>query len=148
MTTTDKTKHDAADLFGYWAETDNGEDVWARKSENEIMDDLGIDRDDPRNEKRFEAAAAKIDEMARREGWTDHNGRDYLQGVVDRHVDYCQKNGINLGQQSETVSAYFDRAEQRRAAAAAESNARLEKLEASRTAERAQKQTQAPRASM
>jgi hypothetical protein len=146
MNDVNKSKRDAADLFGYWADTDKGQS-WARKSEDEIMDDLGIDRDDPRNEKRFEAAAAKIDEMARREGWTDHNGREYLQSVVDRHVDYCQKNDIKIDQKAE-VSAYLDRAENRRAAEAAESNAKLEKLEAARAAERSQKNAQTPRMSM
>ncbi len=146
MNDVNKTKRDAADLFGYWADTEKGQS-WAHKSDDEIIDDLGIDRDDPRNEKRFEAAVSKIDEMARREGWSKHNGREFLKGVVDRHVDYCEKNGIKLGQKSE-VSAYLDRAENRRGVEAAESNARLEKIEASRAAERSQKQAQAPRLSM
>jgi len=137
MTTTDKSKRDVSELFGNWDVTDDGRDVWRQKHDAEILDELGIDRDDLKNEKRFEAAVGKIDEMARREGFNEHNGREYLSSVVEREA-----------KQTETVSAYFDRAEQRRAAEAAESNARLEKLEASRAAERSQKQTQAPRASM
>lgn len=114
------TKNDVGNvLFSRWESDSDGEPVWSQKEDDEILSDLGINLDDLRNEKHFEAAVSKIDQMARSKGCVEHNGREFLSGIIEREES-----------QMKDTAAFFDAGEKRHVAADA-SNARLDARRAS-----------------
>ncbi len=130
----------ASDLAEYDPDehADTIEDEIVPMSDEAVLKRLDLPTDKAHDAEILDKAALRIEADAERQNLKVTDARAFLQTVSDRY----------FGKQSEMTKSYLDRAENRRAAEAAESNAKLEQLEASRAAERSQKQAQAPRMSM